>query len=266
VTARNHEIAIRPGYDGRLSPVESTTAAVRYLRTLHGMFAGDWRLAVMGYNAGEYRIFGALRSAGQRAMDAEPEKLAVPGITRAYVRKLQALSCLLVEAGQDEQWLDSIDRAVPLLTARPLPADVRQLDRWAGRNGHDPALVRHFNPVFPDGRVARADRGLQVLVPARPRDALVTLLTQPGGEGPPVVFLADASHLVEQAGTVDADAAPRTHTVARGESIWRIARRYGLGTAQLLLRNGLSADSVLHPGTVLQIDAADPGGAPPVAN
>ena len=67
VTARNHEVTIRPGYDGRLSPVESTTAAVRYLRTLHGMFAGDWRLAVMGYNAGEYRIFGVLRDAGQRA-------------------------------------------------------------------------------------------------------------------------------------------------------------------------------------------------------
>ena len=52
---------MKPGYDGRLSPVDSTRAAVRYLKTLHGMFAGDWRLAVMAYNAGEYRVFGALR-------------------------------------------------------------------------------------------------------------------------------------------------------------------------------------------------------------
>ena len=265
VTARNHEVTIRPGYDGRLSPVESTTAAVRYLRTLHGMFAGDWRLAVMGYNAGEYRIFGALRNAGQRAMDAEPEKLAVPGITHAYVRKLQALSCLLVEAGEDEAWLDSIDRSVPVLTAKPLPANVRQLDRWAGRNGHDPALVRHFNPAFTDGRVGRADRGLRVLVPAQPRDALAALAA-PGADAEPVVFLADASDLVAQAGPADADAPPRTHTVARGDSIWRIARRYDMGTAQLLLRNDLSADSVLQPGMVLRIDAADPGEAPPVAN
>src|SRR5690554_1296307 len=95
VTARNHEVAIRPGYDGRLSPVESTAAAVRYLRTLHGMFAGDWRLAVMGYNAGDYPIFGALRNAGPRAMAAEPERLAVPTITRRYVRTLQALARLL---------------------------------------------------------------------------------------------------------------------------------------------------------------------------
>ena len=262
VTARNHEVTIRPGYDGRLSPVESTTAAVRYLRTLHGMFAGDWRLAVMGYNAGEYRIFGALRDAGQRAMDAEPDKLAVPNITRAYVRKLQALSCLLVEAGEDPEWLDAIDQVVPVLTSTPLPAGARQLDRWASRNGHDPALVRHFNPAFAEGRVGRGDRGVEVMVPARPRDALAAFLqqaTRPADEAP--VFLADASDLVAESEVAEAGAAggeARNHTVARGESIWRIARRYGIGTAELLLRNGLDTGSVLQPGMVLQIDPGEP--------
>ena len=264
VTARNHEVTIRPGYDGRLSPVESTTAAVRYLRTLHGMFAGDWRLAVMGYNAGEYRIFGALRDAGQRAMDAEPDKLAVPNITRAYVRKLQALSCLLVEAGEDPEWLDAIDQVVPVLTSTPLPAGARQLDRWASRNGHDPALVRHFNPAFAEGRVGRGDRGVEVMVPARPRDALAAFLqqaTRPGNTDEAPVFLADASDLVAESEVAEAGAAggeARNHTVARGESIWRIARRYGIGTAELLLRNGLDTGSVLQPGMVLQIDPGEP--------
>ena len=259
VTARNHEVTIRPGYDGRLSPVESTTAAVRYLRTLHGMFAGDWRLAVMGYNAGEYRIFGALRDAGQRAMDAEPDKLAVPNITRAYVRKLQALSCLLVEAGEDPEWLDAIDQVVPVLTSTPLPAGARQLDRWASRNGHDPALVRHFNPAFAEGRVGRGDRGVEVMVPARPRDALAAFLqqaTRPADEAP--VFLADASDLVAESEAAAAGGEARNHTVARGESIWRIARRYGIGTAELLLRHGLDTGSVLQPGMVLQIDPGEP--------
>src|SRR5690606_21282331 len=75
VTARNHDIPVRPGYDGRLSPVDATRAAVRYLRTLHGMFAGDWRLAVMAFNAGEYRVLGALRRHGQRPANADPESL-----------------------------------------------------------------------------------------------------------------------------------------------------------------------------------------------
>ena len=72
ITARNHGVAMRNGYDGRLSPVESTQAAVRYLKTLNGMFGGDWRLAVMGYNAGEYRILQSMRRAGMNAQNAKP--------------------------------------------------------------------------------------------------------------------------------------------------------------------------------------------------
>ncbi|NZA27529.1 transglycosylase SLT domain-containing protein [Luteimonas sp. SJ-92] len=276
VTARKHKIAIRPGYDGRLSPVDSTRAAVRYLRTLHGMFAGDWRLAVMGYNAGEYRVFGALRSAGQRAMDADPERLQVPQITQAYVRKLQALSCLLVEAGERDDWLRAIDRPVPVLAASVLPAGASRLDAWAQRNGHDAALVRRLNPAFADGRVTRAGSDPQVLAPARAAGpeaepavaAAAAADDRPGPIPSAEGFVADASDLV--AATVAA-ATARTHVVARGDSIWRIARRYGVGSAELLERNGLARDSVLHPGTKLLIDApAVPEGADadtaPVAN
>ena len=56
------------GYDGRLSAVDSTRAAVRYLKTLHGMFAGDWQLATMAYNAGEYRILQSLRRGGMHSI------------------------------------------------------------------------------------------------------------------------------------------------------------------------------------------------------
>lgn len=118
-TARNHKVPIRKGYDGRLSPVDSTRAAVRYLKTLHGMFAGDWRLAAMAYNAGEYRILGALKSGGQQARNANPATLAgVPATTQAYVRKLQALACVLDDANQQESWIKAMDRPAPRM---PVP-------------------------------------------------------------------------------------------------------------------------------------------------
>ena len=69
-TARNHRVPMANGYDGRLSAVDSTQAAVRYLKTLHGMFGGDWRLATMAYNAGEYRVLQSLRKAGMNAQNA----------------------------------------------------------------------------------------------------------------------------------------------------------------------------------------------------
>lgn len=116
LTARSHRLQVRPGHDGRLSPVESTRAAVRYLKTLHGMFGGDWRLAAMAFNAGEHRILHAMRKAGMTAVDARPAELpGLPEVTRDYVEKLHALSCVIEGAGQDEAWRQALDREVPKL-------------------------------------------------------------------------------------------------------------------------------------------------------
>ncbi len=257
LTARNHDVPIRAGYDGRLSPVDSTQAAVRYLKTLHGMFAGDWRLAVMAFNAGEYRIFGALKRSGQRAADAEPEKLVgLSDITQAYVRKLHALSCVLDQADDREEWLRTLDRPVVVLAPRTLPAGA-SLDRWADRNGADAASLKRINPAFADGRSAQAGRSVQVLAPARNPAA-------PSVAAPvATTTLADAAMLVEQdtpsgISIPPAAATLRTHKVARGDSIWRVARLYGLRSDELMARNGLTANSVLRPGTTLKIDAPSP--------
>ena len=256
VTARNHKIPIRAGYDGRLSPVESTRAAVRYLKTLHGMFAGDWRLAVMAYNAGEYRLFGALKRSGQVARDADPEALTgLSGITRAYVRKLHALSCVLDQADDREEWLRALDRPVPVLTVVTLPSDTPSLDAWATDQQLDPAMVKRLNPAFAGGRIARAARAMPILAPITPArgDAetapAATTQTSPGGSIPALPQVPEAA--VHAAGI-------RTHTVSRGESAWTIAHRYELGLAQLLQRNGLTMHSVLKPGMVLQLDETAP--------
>lgn len=252
VTARNHKVPVGAGYDGRLSPVDSTRAAVRYLKTLHGMFAGDWRLAVMAYNAGEYRVLGALRRGGQLPASAEPDKLALPAITHAYVRKLHALACVLEEAEDRESWLDAIDREVPILAAVPIPPGTGTLDRYAQRTGADPARLRRLNPAFANS-LAHAPRDGMLLVPA-------------GNMPPPSVAantpapspLATSGGFLNQA-PVDDIAPPtpsgRAHTVARGESPWVIARRYGIRVDELLERNQLVAASVLRPGMRLRIDA-----------
>ena len=265
VTARKHNVPMRAGYDGRLSPVDSTRAAVRYIKTLHGMFAGDWRLAVMAYNAGEYRIFGALRRSGQQARNAKPETLpGLSGITHAYVRKLRALSCLLEQADDREEWLQALDRPVPMLEPVLLPAGTTSLDAWAKANGLDPALVRRLNPAFADGRVVRADRAMRVLVPTLPAAPSMTppaeavVSAAPGNpgtaSGPSTVATATTVGTPLVAAT-SAAATPRSHTVGRGESAWKIARRYGVSMAELLARNGLDARGRLRPGMVLKIDS-----------
>ncbi|MDV5982058.1 MAG: lytic transglycosylase domain-containing protein [Lysobacter sp.] len=193
LTARNHKVPIRGGYDGRLSPVDSTRAAVRYLKTLHGMFAGDWRLAAMAYNAGEYRILGALRKSGQVARDAKPEALpGVAGITHAYVRKLQALACLLEEAEDQEQWMQALDRPVPRLEAVPVATDVTRVDVWADANGRDPRRLRRLNPAFVAGRIRHDGGAVHLLVPT-PAYAALVVDEAPDAETQPAIARAEGA-------------------------------------------------------------------------
>jgi peptidoglycan lytic transglycosylase D len=283
VTARNHKVPMRAGYDGRLSPIDSTTAAVRYLKTLHGMFAGDWRLAVMAYNAGEYRVLGALKRSGQTARDADPERLSgLSPITHAYVRKLHALSCLMEQADDRSEWLQALDRPVPLLRAITVPDGVADIATWARRNGQDAAQLQRLNPVYANGRLISADgkpaRLLAAAMTERPAEEGQTIGATDTAETTspptsPTIFATSsdaAAILVADTGALaTAEArtanAARRHTVARGDSASKIAARYGIRVADLLQRNGLDARSMLRPGKVLLIDADVAAGDVPKA-
>jgi membrane-bound lytic murein transglycosylase D len=154
---------------------------------------------------------------------------------------------------------------VPALEAVVLPPGATRLDAWSATQGLDARLVRRLNPAFANGRVARGDRAMRVLVPAsvEPRQG-----SEPGDVAAIAPGAAAAAALPAPAAL--AAAAPsstegaatalqrRSHTVARGDSAWKIARRYGIPIADLLARNGLDARALLRPGMVLEIDA-DPG-------
>lgn len=349
ITARNHRVPMREGYDGRLSPVESTEAAVRYLKTLHGMFGGDWRLAVMAYNAGEYRVFNAIKRAGVNIADARHDQLTgLSDITTAYVRKLHALSCLMEQADDREEWLSALDRPVPRLAAVTVPDGVDSVGEWAARTDQDAAWLQRLNPVFGDGRIGRpggrrapllavaatavgaptattselatasgdlppSDANAKTAANARSGDAAKSLASAKPGDaakidGKPLAAnppgdaarndarndakpiaanksgdaAKDDAKPIASTASRDGDAttfgsasddratetsarpakpqraqtaaAPRKHTVGRGENPWTIAKRYGVRAADLLKLNGLAANAVLKPGQALLID------------
>lgn len=151
-TARNHGIHIQSGYDGRLSPVESTRAALSYLKLLHDMFGG-WEATVMAYNAGEGRMMEAYKRA--RSRDASGDRRRPHGlsnITYDYVAKLQALSCLVSQPERNNLALPRASRFVPLAPVLMDPG-VSSLEQFADRQGRNASDLRRLNPGFRDGRV-----------------------------------------------------------------------------------------------------------------
>lgn len=251
-TARHHGVDMRAGYDGRLSPVESTRAAVTYLKTLYDTFDGDWQLTLMAYNAGENRVLQALRRAGGNTDGIEPG--ALPGlsaVTYNYVQKVHALACAMEDAAGRPDWQQAMQRPVPRLLPQPLPRTWSSLASWAQQQDQDLDLLASLNPALAAlRRGATAPR--YVLAPASTDDGTVAdaLGVTPTNDG-----VATPGAQPARAERDDAPPAAGTHTVVRGETLWSIARRHGCSPATLMRANGLTARSKIKPGMVLRLQA-----------
>ena len=244
LTARNQGITMRAGYDGRYSVVESTRAAVRYFKILHNMFGQNWRVAVMGYNAGEYRVIGAIKRSGMAQRQADAAKIqGVPALTRAYVEKLHAISCLIEQADDRKQWMDAMDRPVPILTAETVGDGAASLDDWARARQLDPGLLKRLNPALSRGPIRGGEGAPKLLAPMRGNTDAPAAIAETG----------DATSAAPAASTQAS--ASGNHVVAKGDSWWSIAKRHGLSVEELVRRNGLDKPSALRPGMVLKLDA-----------
>lgn len=91
-TGRHFNLQQTSWYDGRRDITASTTAALRYLTYLHGLFNDDWLLALAAYNAGEGTVSRAIERNQKLGLPTDYWNLPLPQETRDYVPKLLALS------------------------------------------------------------------------------------------------------------------------------------------------------------------------------
>jgi membrane-bound lytic murein transglycosylase D len=263
-TARNNGAVVINGYDGRLSPLDSTEAALNYLDKLHAMF-NDWRLTAMAYNSGEYRVMHTMSSDELRQRSVghlsyrRPDGLS--GTTYEYVAKMRALTCLLA---QPERLSIPLTRNVPVTHWVPytMPTPIASLDELARRLGTDANELKSYNPGYRNGRV----------VAGAPRTLLVPASTRPRWADLPAQSAANATTAASAATVDKVDAGPspdataaaveksqqqqavRTHTVSRGETLAMIAQRYHLSVGNLRSWNHLDRHAVLKPGQKLKLE------------
>jgi len=244
-TARNHGIHIKPGYDGRLSPVESTRAALSYLKVLYGMFAGDWQATVMAYNAGEYRLLKAFKVQGSRSVSAQQRKPhGLSAITYDYVYKLQALSCLISEPERYGLTLPVDLRFTPLVPIL-VAADTSSLDQLAKDSQVSIAALRQLNPGYRSGRIVGGVPRM-VLMPGTP-------IVQDKATAAAAVETA-AAESTQASENADENAGNAgLHEVRNGETLWSIAKRYGLSLDQLRKLNKLGHSTVIRAGRNLKV-------------
>jgi membrane-bound lytic murein transglycosylase D len=231
--------------DERADPEKSTRAAAQYLRRLHGMFAGDWHLALASYNGGPGRVQRALKRSGASDFwEVSRSRKFLPRETREYVPMILAA---IIIARNPAQYGFDVPPVEPVAYERVTltrPMDLRRVAEWAGVELSD---IQALNPELRRWTTPLGTATYEVKVPvgtgARLQDQLSTA-------------------------TDTEFATLRFHRTRRGDTLASVARRYGVARADLAGANDLSVKARLRPGQQLLIPRAPAallasGAAPP---
>lgn len=216
-TGRLYDLKIGYWVDERRDPVASTRAAVRHLRDLYDSF-GSWYLAAAAYNGGAARVRRSVRRARTKDFWEIAETRLLRRETRNYVPKL--IAAALIAKQPATYGFEDIEYFEPMRFEEVDVPDATSLDVIAEASGVTMAEVRALNPHLLRG-VTPPGRPFVVRVPPGTRDTFLARYP----EVPP-----------------DRRVTWLTHVVRRGETLGRLARRYGVSVQAIR-----AANSGVHP-------------------
>lgn len=222
-TGRRYGLTVNPWVDERLDPEKSTRAAARHLRDLYEMF-GDWQLALAGYNCNPLVIRRAVRKA-ERRLDREPTFWDIyddiPEETRNYVPTYIAAALIVSNPAKFD--LRRVDPG-PRYTFDYVPVKgTLELDAVAKLAGADVSSVQALNPELRRDRLPPSREPYYIRLPY----------------GTYQTFLENYASLPERRKSETV-----THEVRPGETVGRIAQRYGVKWQSILKVNGMSSGNI----------------------
>ncbi|MGH8781449.1 transglycosylase SLT domain-containing protein [Paraburkholderia sp.] len=160
-TGRTYNLKQNMWQDERRDVLASTSAALDYLSRLHDMF-GDWYLALAAYNWGEGNVQRAIARNEAAGLPTDYQSLRMPGETRNYVPKLQAVKNIVMNPQMYGLTLPPIPNHpyfVTVTTAHDI--DVDTAAKLANMSGDE---FRSLNPSFKKPVILGATQP-QILLP-----------------------------------------------------------------------------------------------------
>lgn len=225
--------------DERLDPFRSSEAAAQ-LMAYNFRLLGSWPLAITAYNHGAAGMRRAQEALGTSDYLAINRNFRGPTFGFASRNFFPSFLAALTIDRNPERYFGVLERAPDARfheIALPAYVSLAAIERATAVSREQ---LRDLNPalrppVFNGSRLI--PRGYRLRLPARLASWNAATLEQRVGAGE--LYAAQIT--------------PRSHVVARGETLARIARRYGLSTAALAERNGLASSAKPRRGTRLSL-------------
>jgi membrane-bound lytic murein transglycosylase D len=216
--------------DQRMDPEESTRAAIDYLTELHGMF-GDWMSALAGYNCGENRVMKVIERQDNDYLDHFWDLYnQLPRETARYVPRF--LATLLIVRDPEKYGFDLPEPLPPVAFESVTVARHVQLETLDKTLGLDKGTVAALNPELRRGVTPAETYALNL---------------------PPAAAPLFDVRLAELPNYVPPKEAYDIHRVRRGETLSRIARRYGTTVTAIVRANDLRSRNRIWPGQRLKV-------------
>jgi membrane-bound lytic murein transglycosylase D len=230
-TGQRYGLRIDGYVDERRDPEKATRAAARYLRDLYERF-GDWHLALAGYNTGEGNI-ERIQTKGCDDYWEMSDRGFLPNETSEFVPRF--LAAIEVAKSPEEYGFEVTPEPRPHFETVEVMRPI-SLKAVAQLCGSDEETLRDLNPALNHGVVP--PQGYRIRLPKGTREQFEVALAAYHEPPPPA-----------------RPRAARTHTVRKGDTLERIARRYGVSTQALLQANHLRTGNGIKMGQQLLIPA-----------
>lgn len=280
-------------YDGRRDPVRSTQAALDFLGELDERFDGNWFHAIAGYNAGGGTIEKAIRKNRKKRKSTAYSDLSLRQETKDYVPKLIAFRNIFMNPKKygltlpplgNAQRFASLDAGSQIdlnLFARKTGIDPKTLRFLNSAYRHNvtppdgPHIIylpaRSFKTARATlGSMAHNDRLRWARYRIKKGDSLgriarqykvsVASIQQSNKLKSNLIRVGDTL-VIPVVGSTQTTIASKSankndklmHHVQKGDTLWAIAKRYGVKVADISKWNKINKNQTLKPGQELTI-------------
>lgn len=223
-TARSEGLRVDSWVDERRDPEKSTRAAAKHLKALNASYNGRWHLSLAGYNCSYRCIKRAVELAGGTIenppsfWDIYPN---LPRETREFVPGYIAAS--LIVSNPSLYGIEVADLGQEFAYDIVNIQGMLSLEEAARLAGTDMATIRNLNPSLLKSTLPEGDEPYALKIPLGSYDHFVAALNK-----------AAPSSV---AGTGE-------YVVQGGDSLGKIAQKFGITTGELRSANGIAGDLI----------------------